>query len=186
VCILYPTAAEIISSNFELSSFGEINKYVDSILAVLFDHAREVRKISSQRMQIDSTTSRSLVFSSANPDVCTALNWKQPNYPVFFEMDGIRFGDDNFRYVSAHGFPLTQSEDRKCVSLKEAVNFASTNNLLGVICNERLLRLVPRLIESIRAVGLVLVAHGDPAQIIEGVDGVRDDHGLVFKQDIDM
>lgn len=186
VCILYPTAAEVVGSNYELSSFGELNKYVDSILGVLFDHAREVRKASSQQIQADSTTSRSLVFSSANPEVCTALNWKQPNYPVFFEMDGIRFEDNRFRYVTAHGYSVDVAEDRKCVSLKEAVNFASTNNLLGIICNEWLLRLVPRLIESIRAGGLVLVAHGDANQIIEGVDGVRDEHGLVFKQDIDM
>lgn len=54
------------------SSFADINKFSDAILRVVFDHARTMRA-SADGFQ------RSIVFSSFNPDVCSALNWKQPN-----------------------------------------------------------------------------------------------------------
>lgn len=54
------------------SAFADINKFSDAILRVVFDHARKMRE-SSEGFQ------RSIVFSSFSPDVCSALNWKQPN-----------------------------------------------------------------------------------------------------------
>jgi len=54
------------------SPYADINKFTDSILRVVFDHARKMRE-SADGFQ------RSIVFSSFNPDVCSALNWKQPN-----------------------------------------------------------------------------------------------------------
>ncbi len=54
------------------SPFADINMFTDAILKEVFDHARKMRD-NSDGFQ------RSIVFSSFNPDICTALNWKQPN-----------------------------------------------------------------------------------------------------------
>ncbi|ANB15755.1 Pho81p [Sugiyamaella lignohabitans] len=187
ICVLYPTSLEVSLSNFGLPAFAEVNAYVDHILTILFDHAREIRKVSA-----DPVTGvgicRSLIFSSANPDVCAVLNWKQPNYPVFFYMTG--FDTSGKQYRSAHGFPIEGGEDRRCVSMKDATNFAANNNLLGIICSSELLTLVPSLVPSVRAAGLVLVSDLNDTnvdiQAQDGVDGVRTHDVLIFKQTIDM
>jgi CDK inhibitor PHO81 len=49
-----------------------VNHFVDTILGTVFDHARALKQSS-----LDLT--RSIVFSSSDMNVCTALNWKQPN-----------------------------------------------------------------------------------------------------------
>jgi CDK inhibitor PHO81 len=48
------------------------NELADRVLTVAFDHARQLREDSENDV-------RSIVFTSYNPDLCTALNWKQPN-----------------------------------------------------------------------------------------------------------
>jgi CDK inhibitor PHO81 len=53
-------------------NISDINTFTDAILRVVFDHARRMRE-NTDGFQ------RSIVFSSFNPDLCTALNWKQPN-----------------------------------------------------------------------------------------------------------
>lgn len=68
--VLYPTAAQ--ERAFDLSPSGNINSYVDAILNKVFDYARYMR-------EEDDHFTRSLIFTSSNPDICTALNWKQPN-----------------------------------------------------------------------------------------------------------
>jgi CDK inhibitor PHO81 len=68
--ICYPTRAEEEAQ--QLGPTQNINFVADSILKVVFDHARHLRE------QKDSPL-RNFVFSSYNSDVCTALNWKQPN-----------------------------------------------------------------------------------------------------------
>lgn len=78
--ILYPTVAD--EQSLDLTCLPDINTFADSILTVVFDHARESREQSPDFM-------RSIVFTSYNPNICSALNWKQPNceflgilYPV--------------------------------------------------------------------------------------------------------
>ena len=68
--VLYPRPAE--EDTLGLSSALNINDFADAILNVVFDHARATKERSPDSM-------RSIVFSSYNPDVCAALNWKQPN-----------------------------------------------------------------------------------------------------------
>lgn len=68
--ILYPTRAE--EEEHQLGPTRNINNIVDSILAVVFEHASELRASSDGFI-------RSIVFSSYNHCICTALNWKQPN-----------------------------------------------------------------------------------------------------------
>lgn len=67
---LYPNPTE--EDRLRLGPTPNINAYVDALLTVVFEHARHLRE------QADGFL-RSIVLSSFNPDVCTALNWKQPN-----------------------------------------------------------------------------------------------------------
>ena len=68
--VLYPTAGE--EQALGLSSTLNINNFADAILKEVFDHARTSREKNPDFM-------RSIVFTSFNPDICVALNWKQPN-----------------------------------------------------------------------------------------------------------
>lgn len=69
--VLYPDVAQ--EQTFGLMNPGSnINSYADAILNDVFDHARIIREQKPDVM-------RSIVFTSHNPDICTALNWKQPN-----------------------------------------------------------------------------------------------------------
>jgi CDK inhibitor PHO81 len=68
--VIYPTSAEQDRNGY--TSQHDINRFVDAILTVVFDHARQLRANSPDFM-------RSIVFASFNPSVCLALNWKQPN-----------------------------------------------------------------------------------------------------------
>ena len=69
--ICYPTKAEEAAQN--LGPTLNINVVADTILKAVFEHSRSLRE--SQQ----SSALRNFVFSSYNADVCTALNWKQPN-----------------------------------------------------------------------------------------------------------
>ena len=68
--VLFPTAAQ--ERALGLSPSPNINKYADAILNDVFDHARSTKEQNPDFM-------RSIVFTSYNADICTALNWKQPN-----------------------------------------------------------------------------------------------------------
>lgn len=70
VQVLYPTPIQ--ERYFGLSVTLDINNYADAILKVVFDHARTIK-------EQDLELRRSIVFTSYNVDICTALNWKQPN-----------------------------------------------------------------------------------------------------------
>lgn len=126
--IIYPTSDEELS--LCLGPTVNINTFADSILSVVFDHTRELRARSPDYM-------RSIMFTAYNPKVCTALNWKQPNYPVFLCND-----------LGREGAPAAQaageaqgviSDGRRTTSVKEAVRIAKDNNLMGLICCSRLL-----------------------------------------------
>jgi CDK inhibitor PHO81 len=122
--VLYPSAEE--EKALRLGPTININSFADAILCVVFDHARALREQSPDSM-------RSIVFSSYNPTVCTALNWKQPNYPVFLCNDLGREGGNpgSSNAISSSG--------RRTTSIKEAVRIAQNNNFMGLICVSRLL-----------------------------------------------
>lgn len=121
--ILYPTPEE--EKSLALGPALDVNVFVDAILNVVFDHAR------AQRAQSPDAV-RSVVFSSYNPQLCTALNWKQPNFPVFLCNDLGR--EDTLPSVG-----LIQSHGRRSASIKEVVRIAQSNNFMGLICFSRLL-----------------------------------------------
>jgi CDK inhibitor PHO81 len=68
--VLYPTAVE--ERSLGLGPTADINTFADAVLTNVFDHARSSKQQSPGFM-------RSIVFTSNNPSICTALNWKQPN-----------------------------------------------------------------------------------------------------------
>jgi CDK inhibitor PHO81 len=121
--VLYPSSEE--EKTLRLGPTVNINAFGDAILGVVFDHARALRERTPDTM-------RSIVFSSYNPTVCTALNWKQPNFPVFLCNDLGREG-------AAASNTLIQSSGRRTTSIKEAVRIAQNNNFMGLICCSRLL-----------------------------------------------
>lgn len=133
--VIYPSADE--EKSLRLGPTTNVNVFVDSILAVVFSHARQLRETNPNMM-------RSIVFSSFNPTVCTALNWKQPNFPVFLCNDLGREGEVEFKGVGGHPGAVTRGEvvrssGRRTTSVKEAVRIAKDNNFMGLICCSRLL-----------------------------------------------
>ena len=75
----------VAESNKSMQSSNNLNNFIDSILTDIFTHVRKLRNDHA------SNSSRQLVLSSNNPYVCTILNWKQPNYPVFYNLNGIKY-----------------------------------------------------------------------------------------------
>lgn len=68
--VCYPTRRE--EEDLRLSPTQNINLVIDNVLKVVFQHARQLREVTD-------SPQRNFVFSSYNADICTALNWKQPN-----------------------------------------------------------------------------------------------------------
>ncbi|PIA93435.1 Ankyrin repeat protein nuc-2 [Cercospora beticola] len=145
--VCYPTRAE--EEAMRLGPTQNINVVVDGVLKVVFDHARHLR-------ELNDSPQRSFVFSSYNPDVCIALNWKQPNYPVLLcnelgvapEINGDAVLNSN----------IVTNCGRRDMSIKESVRIAQSNNFMGLICTSRLLDLVPSLVSSVKEAGLVLMS----------------------------
>lgn len=176
--MLYPTPEE--EKALALGPALDVNVFVDAILTAVFDHAR------AQRAQYQSPdVARSMVLSSHNARLCTALNWKQPNFPVFLCND--------------LGREQGQGSARRSMSIKEAVRIAQSNNFMGLICYSRLLDMVPALIDAIKSNGLALVMDKSTdspdasprlklfPRAPKRVDGVLKDHGILrFNDSIDM
>ncbi|KAK3304257.1 uncharacterized protein B0T15DRAFT_234177 [Chaetomium strumarium] len=191
--VLYPTAEERERLALkELGLSAGLNTYVDAILTVVFDHAR------AQRAQGQGPEAvRSVVFSSYNESVCTALNWKQPNFPVFLCNDLGRQPSQEGQDCGVGGAQHPAS------SIKDAVRTAQSNNFMGLICCERLLDMVPALVDAIKSHGLALVVDksgagpkapepsnslADPfPRLPKGVDGVLKGNGVLrFNESIDV
>lgn len=125
VQILYPSEEE--ERALGLGPTVNVNNFADSVLTVVFDHAR------AQRAQTQAPEAvRSVVFSSYNPTICTTLNWKQPNFPVFLCND---LGREDVMPAP----DVIQSCGRRMSSIKEVVRIAQNNNFMGLVCCSRLL-----------------------------------------------
>ncbi|GAM82891.1 hypothetical protein ANO11243_008770 [Dothideomycetidae sp. 11243] len=183
--ILYPTRVQ--EDELRLGPTPNLNAVVDSILAVVFDHASQLRGSNDGLV-------RSVVFSSFNADVCTGLNWKQPNYPVLLCND---LGMD--APLDPNVQTPIYSDGRAAKSVKEAVRVSRSNNFMGLICSARLLALVPALSEAIKVAGLVLIsdvtsdAHKPKAPassfhgIPDSVDGMLEGNGVLrFRETFDL
>lgn len=125
--VKYPMIDE--AEQDELNQFQELNIYVDTILECVYDNVEEDRHI---------------IFSSFHPEICLALNLKQPNYPVFFLTD-------------AGTLPMA---DVRCNSIKEAVRFAKQADLLGIVAASEPILEAPKLVQVIKEMGLLLFTYG--------------------------
>lgn len=121
-----------------------INPCIDATLHAVYDAAGREKK------------RRRLFFGSAVPSACVALNWKQPNYAVFFINHATLDAD-------AAVSMLPSDADPRQSSVAEAVRFAKGNNLLGVMLDTALLESVPELIPAIKAASLVLITLSRPS-----------------------
>ncbi|KAI9797178.1 MAG: hypothetical protein M1825_006037 [Sarcosagium campestre] len=170
VHVLYPTGDQERAAG--LAPTANMNDFVDAILKDVFDHARDARGGLPEAM-------RSMIFSSFNADVCNALNWKQPNYPVFLCNE---LGKKNSGPEAASAAP--KSEGGRSLSVKESVRIAQSNNLMGLICCSSLLDMVPALVGSIKVAGLILVTEAsngsdDDILLREGIDGTLRENGVL-------
>ncbi|CAN9256390.1 unnamed protein product [Alternaria alternata] len=195
--VLFPSRLE--EERLKLGPTHDMNAFADKILSVVFEHARKLREQGAG--EIDGTL-RSVLLSSFNQDICTVINWKQPNYPVLLCNE---LGADSPQSPSGNTH-IIQSSGRTTTSVKEAVQIARDNNFMGLICSSRLLSLAPALIESIKTAGLVLVTditdspEDEPAQPAnlhvanpcrqntpDGVDGYLKGNGvLCFNETVDI
>lgn len=136
---IYPMAETIPShqQSHEPSSNNsseELNRFVDSVLHVVFDHARGQR--AQSQLSGGTQTVRSVVFSSYSPSVCTALNWKQPNFPVFLCND---LGREEVSMAPPQMIAAAANHGRRSSSIKEVVRTAQSNNFMGLMVSSRLL-----------------------------------------------
>ncbi|KAJ2068458.1 phosphate system positive regulatory protein pho81 [Coemansia sp. S155-1] len=169
------------------SATPDVNEYIDAIFKAVYEDSQKNARASSashgaqaggsilERITSDiyrkESSQRNTIFCSYSPQVCIALNWKQPNYAVFLlttgreplasEQQSPVAGADlsDVRDVRAGDAPSFNPPSHH-LSLKEAVRFACTNNLLGVMCTSSLLTRVPALIKNIKDNGLFLVSFG--------------------------
>lgn len=122
--VRYPTRSDV--RRLKLHNILEINQSVDCVLSTVYETVQNG----------DLEHHRRIVFSSFNPVVCTALNWKQPNFSVFFaSYCGLSRSNPEGRMVPANRV----EDDRRCTSIREAVKFAKANNLLGVMLDATIL-----------------------------------------------
>ncbi|KAF5370035.1 hypothetical protein D9758_001345 [Tetrapyrgos nigripes] len=140
--ILYPSRKT--RERLHLSRRLDLNQVVDSVLKTIYQTS----------MSPDTRiTRRRIIFTSSCPDVCAALNWKQPNYPVFFASYCGKPVESSSRSIT---FDDEDGHDRRVLSLGAAVEFAKMNNLLGIFVDATLLLQVPSLIHGIRNAGLLV------------------------------
>ena len=187
--VCFPTKCEIESIPVKLTPQNNINGFVDSVLTATFEHVRDLRHHG---------LTRSIVFSSCNPRVCSVLNWKQPNYPVLFHMNGIKKFGNNFVKDTPHHLKYLALDQGKISykdpcsrCIREAVQFSSNNNLLGIVVPYDLLCISKNLIDQIRRNGLLLIGSMFPDENIqewmeEDINGIKTAADLEFKGSIDM
>ncbi|KAK7061450.1 ankyrin repeat protein nuc-2 [Favolaschia claudopus] len=133
----------------------QLNSFVDSVLRTIYSASGSVYG-----------GRRRIVFTSFSPDICTALNWKQPNcmiYPVFFASQCGR------KLVRTDASSQANVEDWRTTSVGAAVEFARANNLLGIFVDADLLMQVPSLIDGIRNAGLLIEGTPVDAFIRDGM-----------------
>lgn len=193
--VCYPTRAEEEALN--LAPLLNINTVADAILRTVFEHARNLRETKDAEL-------RNFVFSSYNPDICTALNWKQPNCKYNVQLTSSYTADSfkdpvllcNDLGLQAPPRPhddIVTSCGRTGMSIKESVRIAQSNNFMGLICSSQLLDLVPALVPSIKEAGLVLISdctYGSGASaasvqnLPKGVDGLLTGNAVLKFRDL--
>ncbi|KAM3162988.1 Glycerophosphodiester phosphodiesterase GDE1 [Lachancea thermotolerans] len=122
----------------------------------------------------DNANGRDIIFSSFHPDVCIMLSLKQPSFPILFLTEG----------------GTKKTVDPRAASLQNAIRFARTWNLLGIVSAAKPVIMAPRLAQVIKSSGLVCVTYGvdnnDPEvakiEMDAGVDAVIVDSVLAVRR----
>lgn len=99
--VCYPTLKEVNIVPINISSKISINQFIDNILFVVFEHERTLKH--------NDNVTRSISFSSCNWQVCSILNWKQPNFPVLLQMNTIIFKNEDNIFVKDTAHHLKSS-----------------------------------------------------------------------------
>lgn len=87
---------------------------------------------------------RAVMFSSFDPEVCTEIRMRRPEFPVMFLSGG-------------------ESEvhvDARRTSIARAIEFAVTSNLDGVILDTSVLKLQPHMVAHAKSQGLEVMTYG--------------------------
>lgn len=122
----------------------------------------------------DNANGRDIIFSSFHPDVCIMLSLKQPSFPILYLTEG----------------GTKKTVDPRAASLQNAIRFARTWDLLGIVSAAKPIIRAPRLAQVIKSSGLVCVTYGvdnnDPEvakiEMDAGVDAVIVDSVLAVRQ----
>ncbi|CAD1784718.1 similar to Saccharomyces cerevisiae YGR233C PHO81 Cyclin-dependent kinase (CDK) inhibitor, regulates Pho80p-Pho85p and Pcl7p-Pho85p cyclin-CDK complexes in response to phosphate levels [Maudiozyma barnettii] len=206
VQVCFPTLGEIANVPVKISPYVTINKFIDDILYIIFEHERTLRH-SGQSI-------RSIVFSSCNWQACSILNWKQPNFPVLLRMNTLSKSGEIFIGDTPHRLKSvtiqrncidtpTYNENETDVSkvtdqqnrcmvvddnspirIHNMVRFAISNNLLGVIIPYELLRLCEILNTVIKGQELLLIGSSQDSNDLmkedKDINGRYSDAELIF------
>lgn len=124
----------------------------------------------------DNANGRDIMFSSFHPDVCVMLSLKQPSIPILFLTEA----------------GTTQMADVRASSLQNAVRFARSWNLLGIVSAAAPIIQAPRLAQVVKSSGLVCVTYGvennNPEnaniEMDAGVDAVIVDSVLAIRKEL--
>lgn len=141
--VLYPS--EIDAQKLGLGPALNVNDFVDAILNDVFDYSRTTRERNQGR-----NSGRSIIFTSYSADICTAINWKQPNcMPLMSALSFLLIKVDPVLLCNSIGSRQHRSispdtnnvilDGEYSLSVKDAVRVAQTNNLMGLVCTLEIL-----------------------------------------------
>ncbi|KAI0650656.1 cyclin-dependent protein kinase inhibitor [Trametes meyenii] len=177
ICVEIAYAPLRVRRRHSLRHQLDLNDVVNSVLRTVYD-------TSSLEGQM---ARRPVVFTSFAPDICAALNWKQPNYPVFLAS---QCGEPSRAPPSVTALNIDDVHDFRLWSLDAAVEFSKMNNLLGVILDAGLLARVPSLIQGVKDLGLLVGTFGLGEELerlpassgadVNGVDAVLHEGVLTY------
>ncbi|KDQ64947.1 hypothetical protein JAAARDRAFT_116625, partial [Jaapia argillacea MUCL 33604] len=123
--LAYPPSR--IREKYSLRYRIDLNEFVDAVLRTIYDASTSVEGQYGRRR---------IIFMSSAPDICASLNWKQPNYPVFFVT---QCGKHTANPPGPTTLTIDDANDRRLTSLAAAVEFSKANNLLGICLDAHLL-----------------------------------------------
>ncbi|KAG2013350.1 ankyrin repeat domain-containing protein 50 [Coprinopsis cinerea AmutBmut pab1-1] len=162
--LAYPTQGTV--QQLHLGRRLHLNDFVDAVLRTIYGVSTAAGTTQPRRK---------VAFLSFAPDVCSALNWKQPNYPVFFASQCGKHGISGYSSQLATG---SAGDDQRTLSIGSAVEFAKSNNLLGVFIDSDLLIRVPSAVDGIRNSELIVGVLGSAEKFSQLTSADQESHAV--------
>ncbi|KAF7980881.1 hypothetical protein HWV62_36049 [Athelia sp. TMB] len=171
ICLEFAYSSKSIK-NLQLPPHAlDLNSCVDAVLRAIYHTSAALGGAYSRRR---------IVFTSFFPDACVAINWKQPNYPVFFASQCAK---ETPIALTPTTLAYSNVGDHRMRSLASAVDFAKKNNMLGLLLDAEELTKVPTLIDDIRDAGLVICIYGTGTpKAASQVDAFLEDGMIIYKE----